>query len=122
MATGNIRGSNEMEATTNALFGYFDSPGQETPAHDPGINAPCLVCFRPLDYPNTPIVTISFSAYFDNAERSYFYRCHKACYNSLSDQEKGDIEAGVMGNGFGSQQDLGRLERAGYTTGIGNGD
>ena len=100
---------------TNQLLGYFDDPSQEEPKYDPGINVPCLICFKPLDYPNKKIKTISVLAYFDHADRSYFYRCHKECYELLSEEEKGEIDTSIMGESFGTVQDLNRLNEEGYT-------
>ncbi len=84
------------------LFGYFDN-NSDTPTYDPGINVPCVLCFKSLNYPIEKIVTTSFSAFFDYAEKSYFYRAHKSCYEEAEKtfDEKGDsdvsnLEASIM--------------------------
>jgi len=61
------------------VFGWFDNPLSETPDHDPGMDGICPVCANKL---STPVKTISLIPI--HGDRSYFYRAHKECYESLS--------------------------------------
>jgi hypothetical protein len=81
------------------VFGWFDSPEQTTPAHDPGSCAPCVICTWPVDKhsTNNPIVTISLALYDKkNRERSYFFRAHKNCWERQTQHEQGLIESSLI--------------------------
>lgn len=64
-------------------FGYFDDVDQEKPAFDPGLNIGCPVCGHQLD---KPVVTTSLMLPQDG--RSYFYRMHKQCWESMTEEER----------------------------------
>lgn len=91
----------ESYIMNKSIYGYFDSPHQEAPpAYDPGLDALCPVCNKPIGEftPNTPnIKTISLMlvdpelGYF-LADRSYFYRVHKVCYENLSDEQQAALD------------------------------
>lgn len=74
------------------VFGYFEGTNDE-PAHDPGIDTYCLFCTKKL---SKPIKCISLMIPWDT--KSYFYRCHKSCYEvaqldwSIKDYESGLID------------------------------
>lgn len=74
------------------IFGWFDDHGP-LPAHDPGLNVNCLICAKPL---TAPVKTISLMKQGDN--RSFFYRCHKACYENLPASEISDLESSLIDN------------------------
>lgn len=102
-----------MEETGHDLIGYF-ADNSDAPTFDPGPDVVCILCFTPLNHPIREIVTSSFSAFFDHAERSYFYRAHKDCYDQAerTKDEKGDsdisnLEASIMKE-LGSVQDFAR--------------
>jgi hypothetical protein len=70
------------------VFGYYDDPCSDTPAHDPGMDGKCAACGKALD---RPVVTISVARL--KGDRSYFFRSHKACWESLSEEDQGLIES-----------------------------
>lgn len=67
--------------------GFFDDPTQTQPTYDPGTDVDCPVCHKPLDFPATPIRTISLMP-FEDRVRSYFYRMHRDCMDRLSPEEQ----------------------------------
>jgi len=71
-------------------FGWFEGMSS-TPAHDPK-DAPCLICYTPWSLDN--VVTPSIMKAGDS--RSYFYRVHKTCYNSLSEQDKVALDSSLI--------------------------
>jgi hypothetical protein len=73
------------------IFGYFNSPEDEIPAHDPGTNTVCPICTNKL---SPPLKTISIMKRHDI--KSYFYRTHKACYESISQDEITNIESSLI--------------------------
>lgn len=81
-----------------SIFGYFDSPAQESPAFDPGLAMPCPFCLLSLH--SGPRKTISLMAEGD--PRSYFYRAHKFCYENASPQEVCAIESSLIDSKEGS--------------------
>lgn len=76
----------------NRLIGYFDSPEQKTPKHDPGLNVECLVCMKIL---SRPVVTISLMLNSPR-NRSCFFRAHKTCWDGLSVEEQAQYEGGII--------------------------
>jgi hypothetical protein len=74
------------------VFGWFENPGDETPAHDPGVKGVCPGCGKQL-FP--PLMTVSLM-HAIGGHRSYFYRLHKACDENLSEKEKGAIDCSLM--------------------------
>ena len=79
------------------IVGWFDTPLQAAPTHDPGPYAPCPVCMDPLLGPTrlADIKCISV-AWAGGTARSYFFRVHKACWERLSDDEKARLESSVL--------------------------
>lgn len=73
---------------TKTIYGYFDSPDNETPAYDPALDVECPVCAEKL---SLPVKTISLMLVGDN--RSYFYRTHKTCYERLSSEEQTQLDS-----------------------------
>lgn len=55
-------------------IGYFNTPTEEKPAYDPGLDIDCVVCEAPLV---KPLQTHSFMG--ENGSRSYFVRTHVGC-------------------------------------------
>jgi len=81
------------------IFGWFDSPSQETPVHDPGLNAPCAVCGKTVGKhtEKNPIMTISLCV--ENVlyrDKSYFFRVHKPCWKALDEDEQCLIESSLI--------------------------
>jgi hypothetical protein len=72
-------------------FGYFIDFDQTEPAYDPGLSVNCPVCYSTL---SRPVKTISLMLIGDR--RSYFYRAHKGCYDSLSDEQKTTLDSALI--------------------------
>ena len=83
------------------LFGYFNAPGQTVPAHDPGLEAPCLFCLEPLndgrEVYNTSLMPVG-------NDRCYFYRGHKACFEKLGPGEQDLVEGTFIDSLIGPPQ------------------
>lgn len=62
-----------------SIYGYFDDTSN-VPAVDPGLDIDCPICEMPL---SEPMCSPSFMVEGD--KRSYFYRAHRACYDSNPD-------------------------------------
>lgn len=75
------------------IFGYFNSPEDETPAHDPGTDTICPICVEKL---SEPLKTISLMKRHD--ARSYFYRTHKGCYEGLTSEDICNLESSLIDN------------------------
>ncbi len=75
------------------LVGYFEGT-ESTPSYDPGDGSPCLVCTKPMQFKITRNVTISLAVVGGN--RSYFFRCHKDCWDGLSEEEQSEIEGSII--------------------------
>lgn len=73
------------------IVGYFSSPEQAQPAHDPGLAVPCPVCRLPL---HRPLKTISLMLGGDT--RSYFFRTHQACWDNAPAERREAIEGGLV--------------------------
>jgi len=69
-------------------YGYFSDSAQLTPAYDPGLTAPCLICGLVLDA--IDVRTVSLMIPEDS--RSYFYRVHRSCHEPLSEAERIKID------------------------------
>lgn len=79
------------------IYGYFNSPQDAKPTYDPGTGVQCPVCSHTLGRHTMehPIVTISLM--MDGDTRSYFYRVHGECFNSLTDEQKLVLDEGIIG-------------------------
>lgn len=75
------------------VVGYFDAPGTDVPAYDPGLDVQCLVCWKPLR--DKPRVTVSLM-WKDWHDRSYFFRAHKLCWEGISPAEQQKYEESVL--------------------------
>ena len=75
----------------NKLIGYFITAHTDKPEYDPGLDVPCVFCYKHLI---EPIRTVSFM--MPGSFRSFFYRCHKSCYENMNDDEIGAYEESVM--------------------------
>lgn len=78
-------------AARKDIFGYFLSPYEDTPNHDPGLDTICPICAKQL---NKPLKTISLMKMGDN--KSYFYRTHKDCYDNADPDNILDIESSLI--------------------------
>lgn len=75
------------------IFGWFDNNDYEKPAHDPGLDTICMICGKKL----SPMMkTVSLMKEGDT--RSYFYRVHKDCYLSLTEEEILEYEGSLIDN------------------------
>lgn len=85
-----------MKKEAANIFGYYDHPDQTEPAYDPGMQVPCPICFNPVENPDTSesIVTVSIMA--TDSDRAYFYRMHKRCFGSASDEEIQRVEDSLV--------------------------
>lgn len=79
------------------VFGWF-SGLEDKPQHDPGLNGICPVCAAQL---NKPVKTISLMPETRNG-KSYFFRCHKSCWDNIDDEEKNSIESSLIDEICGS--------------------
>lgn len=89
----------KLPDTPILAVGYYADASQTAPTYDPGLLVDCPFCSQPLDYPKTPIKTISLmrADRIDRADgRSYFYRAHKSCYESSDLDLIGSIEATIL--------------------------
>lgn len=74
------------------VFGWFDSPLDETPAHDPTVeDGICPICAKGLE---RPVKTISLIK--DGDSKSYFYRAHKGCYEGLSEEDVMNLDSSLI--------------------------
>jgi hypothetical protein len=73
------------------IFGFFDSPEQTTPAHDPGLETICPICAKKL---SPPYKTISLKKRGD--KKSYFYRTHKGCYEGETPENILELESSLI--------------------------
>lgn len=79
------------------IVGYFDSPDQIEPAHDPGLTAPCVVCAQPLgNETEGPHRVRNTSLMWKGGNRCYFYRYHHDCYFGLDEKEREAIEHSIL--------------------------
>lgn len=72
-------------------FGYFTNANQEVPEYDPGLNVDCPICEKLLA---APMKTIS--VLLEGDDRSFFYRTHKTCYESLTEDEQTKLDSLVV--------------------------
>lgn len=59
-------------------IGFYDDPGEKSPAHNPCLAAPCCVCGLPNG--KEPLTWISILA--GRGVRSYFFAHHRRCKGS----------------------------------------
>lgn len=76
------------------VTGYFDRPDQTVPTFDPGLPSPCPVCSEDV-HPDHEMKTISVMA-TEPRERCYFFRAHKACWETAGDALRSNIESAVI--------------------------
>jgi hypothetical protein len=81
------------EMKLHELVGYFDSPEQTEPAHDPGLEVPCVVCWEPLA---APMVTLSLMWADRSGDKSLFYRAHKDCWSTLDEDEQERYDRSIL--------------------------
>lgn len=74
----------------NKLIGYFED-FSNTPKYDPGLDVGCLICMKPL---SPPVRTVSVMKM--KALKSYFFRTHKSCWESLNEKEQKMYEASII--------------------------
>lgn len=65
------------------MIGFYDSPAQQAPKYDPGLGAPCPLCYIPLSKDDLRTVSVMPHKTVDGDKfpttRSYFYRLHRTC-------------------------------------------
>lgn len=80
----------------NAQYiGWFTDTG-ETPEHDPKEKGLCPVCAKLVGRHSleNPLKTISLMKAGDS--RSFFFRAHKHCWESISEDEQNAIESSII--------------------------
>jgi hypothetical protein len=88
-----------MKPPRQDVYGYFDSPGQITPAHDPGAAGLCPVCAHAVGHHSidNPLTTVSLCLEAPELrKRSYFFRAHCRCWDRATDHDKGLIESACI--------------------------
>ena len=88
-----------------AIYGYFDDATQLEPVFDPGLDTCCPVCG---DILRLPVKTISLMWLPDSSrqpDRSYFYRTHQQCYDSLDNNGKQRVD-GVIIDALASMENV----------------
>jgi len=83
------------------IYGYFDSPSQTTPAHDPGPAGLCPVCAHAVGphSVDNPLAVISLCLEAPELRnRSYFFRAHRNCWERATDRDKRLIESACIDN------------------------
>lgn len=75
------------------IFGYFEDPKQDVPTFDPGRGALCPICLSACGGAK-PLVTVSLMRVGD--ARSYFFRAHKDCWKTASEQDKQRVEHSLI--------------------------
>ena len=83
----------EVTEVRKDIFGWFDSPYDTEPAHNPSTDTICPVCGNKLS-----AVRKTISLYKQGTERSYFYRVDTSCYNSMSEEEKNELDYSLIDN------------------------
>lgn len=79
------------------LFGYFDDPAQTEPAFDPGLDVDCLICHTKLSRPMLCVDLMLDDPNLGGRDsRSYFYRVHKECYESLTPEQVTDLDSVII--------------------------
>ena len=81
------------------VFGWFDSPEQKTPAHDPGTNGLCPQCCWSVGEHSidNPVKTISLAIEDRKYRgRSYFFRAHKNCWDRATPHDRMMVESSVI--------------------------
>lgn len=75
-------------------YGYFSGAGETNPTYDPGLHVECPICHNLL---SNPLITISLMNFANEEDpRSYFYRTHKNCYDSLTEREKSEMDSIIL--------------------------
>jgi hypothetical protein len=75
-------------------IGWFDDARQQEPTRDPGLSVPCVCCGEAMTMEN--VGTVCVMAYDGTAERSLFYRMHRACRDARSDEDSGAMDWAVI--------------------------
>jgi hypothetical protein len=75
------------------LIGYFANAAQTIPEFDPPHDAPCLICEKPLSPDDVRTISVMDA---EGAQRSYFYRVHRTCHETLSAEQRGDLDYRVL--------------------------
>ena len=79
---------------TSQLVGYFDNYSS-VPTYDPPLNCPCIICGKIMEDGTRMTVSVCMMPY-DHPDRSYFYRAHKACYESTPEADISEIEGAIL--------------------------
>ena len=79
-------------ANLTQYIGWYDSPEQTTPTHDPPHDGPCIVCVKPLK----PDDVRTISVLYQGGNKSLFYRMHKSCALTLTPKEEAMYDGAVL--------------------------
>lgn len=79
------------------MFGFWEKPEQHRlpPAVDPGLAVSCPLCMEPVA--GKPVYINQIVRPGDS--RLYFYRVHRSCYHSASEEDELSIQAVLNDNG-----------------------
>lgn len=75
------------------IFGWFDSPFDIEPAHNPSTDVICPSCGNKLSD-----VRKTISLYKQGTDKSYFYRIDSSCYDRMSNEEKDELDWSLIDN------------------------
>lgn len=81
------------------IYGYFSDVNQSIPEFEPGLSVKCPICHKRL---SSPLITISLMV--ENDSRSYFYRTHTGCYDSLTPTQQQNVDGLIIDAAMLSQQ------------------
>ena len=86
-----------MNKQLNKHLGYYEGKEAKIPTYDPGLDTECPVCFKKLTEDNLRTIGfLSEKAYKQN--RSYFYRVHKSCHESLNEDQQNLLDSSFVDN------------------------
>ena len=70
--------------TENTFYGWYEDAAQprESPSFEPPRNAPCPYCGTPINADDVRTHSLMYTGQY--AARSYFYRTHRTCDESIT--------------------------------------
>jgi hypothetical protein len=72
-------------------WGWFENEG-DTPAFDPGLRVPCLLCGKALDMGDIRTTSLMWP----QGNKSLFYRTHRSCHDAASAETISVIDEAVL--------------------------
>lgn len=82
------------------IYGYYTSAEQQQPEYDPGLCAACPICGNTLNAVDVRTISLMVpeqmysegARLFAYGDRSYFYRVHRSCHESLTEAERSRVD------------------------------